>query len=123
MEREKFIREYNRIDDNESLIVSNEQIKELTNKSIDSTILEDKFRGESQLIITIEELNELSQQITKVLRGKYDKVHLLEEFVDVFLTLGYLKEVLNISNKEIRIASSIKYYRLKEELEKNKKTT
>ena len=118
MEREKFIREYNRIDDNESLIVSNEQIRELTNKSIDSTILEDKFRGESQLIITIEELNELSQQITKVLRGKYDKVHLLEEFVDVFLTLGSLKEVLNISDKEIRIASSVKYYRLKEELEK-----
>lgn len=115
MEREEFIREFNKVKENKKY-VSKEYILNQCNKSIDSTIKEDKFRGETQLKIAIEEMAELTQQITKTMRGKQDTIHLLEEFADVCLILGYIKETIGFIDEDIKTAITVKSNRLKENL-------
>lgn len=85
------------------------------------TIFEDKFRGETQLKISIEEMAEFTQQITKLMRGKYDVVHFLEEFVDVCFCLGCIKEILAIRDEDIYAAVTVKYNKLENILLENGK--
>lgn len=67
-------------------------------------------------------MTELTQQITKLIRGKQDMIHLIEEFVDVCLSLGYIKEILNIKDEDIKVGCTIKYNRLKDILNNGKCT-
>lgn len=48
-----------------------------------------------------EELGELSHEISKDLRGKLDKEHLLEEMADVYIVLNMAQKVYEISNREL----------------------
>lgn len=52
------------------------------------------------------------------MRGKYDYTHFLEEYVDVCLILGYIKEILKISDEDIFAGCAVKYNRLKDKLNK-----
>lgn len=51
--------------------------------------------------IIIEELSELQKEITKDIRKKLNKEHLLEEIADVIIVLHMAKEIYNISESEI----------------------
>lgn len=51
--------------------------------------------------IIIEELSELQKEITKDIRKKINKEHLLEEIADVIIVLHMAKEIYNISESEI----------------------
>ena len=59
------------------------------------------FGKEMQSIVCMEELCELSQAISKELRGKSDKNHLTEEMADVMICLEILKQIYNVSDDEI----------------------
>ena len=88
------------------------EINEVINKSIQSTNDLLGSNGNYNLVIAMEELNELGQQISKVLRGKLDKSHLTEEVADVIIALQYVKQICNISETEIDNAIQYKIKRL-----------
>ena len=63
-------------------------------------LLNSKSNTENKAII-IEELSELQKEITKDIRKKLNKEHLLEEIADVIIVLHMAKEIYNISESEL----------------------
>lgn len=63
-------------------------------------LLNSKSNTENKAII-IEELSELQKEITKDIRKKLNKEHLLEEMADVVIVLHMAKEIYNISESEL----------------------
>lgn len=70
-----------------------------------------------ELVIIMEELAELSQQVSKKIRGKVDRMHLLEEIADVYICLDELKMLNSFTEKEIEIAKSVKLNRIRNKLD------
>lgn len=68
-------------------------------------------RGHENLIIDMEELAELSQEISKHIRGKGDHFSLLEEMADVQVCLLHLQNLFNISDEELNKAVNVKLNR------------
>ena len=79
-----------------------------------------KTYGEkAQKLMAIEEMSELTKEICKDFRGKLDREHLIEELVDVTITIDQLIMMYEISGKEIQQMCARKMERLKERLERN----
>lgn len=76
------------------------------NKEIVSRSLETYGNG-IQLVVCMEELPELTQAISKEIRGKDDRNNLVEEMADVIICLEILKQVFEITDEDID--SWIKY--------------
>lgn len=76
------------------------------NKEIVQRSLETYGNG-IQLVVCMEELSELTQAISKEIRGKDDRNNLVEEMADVIICLEILKQVFEITDKDID--SWIKY--------------
>lgn len=87
-------------------------IADTLRKSVDSNLSDGNPRGHKNLIIVMEELAELSQAISKELRGKGDHVNLLEELADVQLGILYVQEICNISDEDLHKAMNVKMKRL-----------
>ena len=68
----------------------------------------DMFSGFHNTVIVIEELSELTKELTKALRNKEDMIGILEELADVSLGIDYIKEIFDITDKELEYARSIK---------------
>lgn len=66
------------------------------------------FSGYHNTVIIIEELSELTKELTKALRNKGDMVGILEELADVSVAVDYVKEIFDITDKELEYARSIK---------------
>lgn len=64
--------------------------------------------SDRQLLIAMEELAELSQEISKFLRGKGDRIGLLEELADVSIVLRHTKRILHITEEELNKAMCVK---------------
>lgn len=85
-----------------------------TEVDYDATMIafEKKWGIEKGLVICMEEMAELQQQISKMVRGKPDILALHEEIVDVELSLRYLKYVLGkreqYSEEDLNCISKIK---------------
>lgn len=79
MNREKFISQLNTIEKD----IDKTWIMDVLRKSIDSNLYDGNPRGHRNLIIVIEELSELSKEISKQLRDKGDPYNILEELADV----------------------------------------
>ena len=60
-----------------------------------------------QLVVCMEELSELTQAISKEIRGKDDRSNLVEEMADVLICIEILKQVFEITDEDID--SWIKY--------------
>ncbi len=108
MEREKFISQLNTTDKN----IDINWVLDVTNKSVNSNLSDGNPRGYRNLIIVMEELAELSKEISKELRGKGDYYNILEELADVQLSIYYVQEVCKIDNDELHKAMNIKMKRL-----------
>lgn len=104
-----------------NISLTEKQKTDIIERSIHSTSYKDHKRGETQLTIAIEEMAELTQQITKHLRGKTDETHLLEEFADVILGLLYIKQILFLPDEVIENACIVKLLRMKEATEEQEK--
>lgn len=70
--------------------------------------------GTMNLIIVMEELAELSQEVSKALRGKENREGLIEEIADVYLGNKYLQKIFDISDEEIAKACNVKLSRQEE---------
>lgn len=108
MNRENFIKAF----EEESSNINKNWITNLVKESIDINMFDGYPRGHRYLIIVIEELAELSQAITKQLRGKGDNINLIEELADVQLGLYYIQDIFSISNESLHKALNVKMKRM-----------
>lgn len=60
-----------------------------------------KYGEGNQIIIALEEMAEPQKELTKCLRGKLNREHLLEEISDVHLMLWQLQKIFGFSDAEI----------------------
>lgn len=109
MKKEKFLEELEKADVD---IINVSWRERVIRNSIDSNLPDGNPRGHRNLIITIEELSELQKEVSKELRGKGDRIAILEEIADVKVCMMYLKELLNISDYDIEKAVQVKLERL-----------
>ena len=65
----------------------------------------------AQLVVAIEELSELTKEITKCLRNKGNIDHLAEEAADVEIMVEQVKLIFNVQDK-VEVARQIKLQRL-----------
>lgn len=83
-------------------------------RTMDDDVLYIGKEGTRNLVIVMEELAELQQQISKYLRGKEDRLGLIEEVADVIMGLDYVKIICNISDEEVNKAMNVKLQRLEQ---------
>ena len=93
------------------LILSNDKKREVIDNMINFTSKKDhNGRGHRNLIIAMEELSELTKEISKSLRDERDRLGLMEEIVDVEHVILTLCNVFNISDDEL---NKIRYVKTK----------
>lgn len=90
--------------------------KEIVNNMIDASAEIEQIRGLRNLIIAMEELSELQQAISKILRGKGDKLNVMEELVDVEVIMETVKNTMGITEQELDKMRYIKLKRLKDKI-------
>lgn len=72
--------------------------------SIDMNIIDrsiETFGETVQLVVCMEEMAELTQAISKYIRGKRNRSNEVEEIADVFICLGIVMEALHITIDEV----------------------
>jgi NTP pyrophosphatase (non-canonical NTP hydrolase) len=69
-----------------------------------------------QSVIAIEEMSELTKELTKMIRSKGDHDHLVEELADVMICLLQVREMYNVKDEELQNMINNKLERLKERL-------
>ena len=79
------------------------------------------MEGAYNLVVAMEELAELSQEISKTLRGKYNEIGMIEEIADALVGIDYIKELLGISQADIDKAVKVKIKRLRKHMDEDKK--
>jgi NTP pyrophosphatase (non-canonical NTP hydrolase) len=99
--------------------MSNAEINDVIVKSINSNLIDGNPRGHRNLIIVMEELAELSQEVSKSLRNKEDINALLEESADVVLCIKYIQEIFGITDDELNRAVSVKVERMSNVIEQD----
>ena len=83
MDRDAFIQKLNSSQTEDKL--DKELVMNTISRSVDSNLSDGNPRGHRNLIIVMEELSELSKEISKELRGKRDRLSITEELADVML--------------------------------------
>ena len=88
--------------------------KSIVSKSI-------KHYGEGmQSVVCMEELSELSQAISKEIRGRGDRSNLVEEMADVIICLEILKQIFSIKCRNVlEIFGNFYYYLRSPNIEMN----
>lgn len=79
----------------------------------------EKWGNELQTVVCMEECSELIKECSKMLRGKGNKSHLIEEMADVRICLVMLEKMYDISVFEVNAVLADKIERLKKRLEGN----
>lgn len=97
-----------KIDDGKKSFIDSK--KEIVNNMIDASAEIEQIRGLRNLIIAMEELSELQQAISKILRGKGDKLNVMEELVDVEVVMETVKNTMGITEQEL---DKVRYIKLK----------
>ena len=62
----------------------------------------------------MEELAEFQQELSKALRGKGDRMSLIEELADTYLSVKYTQEIFDISDETLARAVNVKLNRQNE---------
>lgn len=75
------------------------------------------FGKDHQIIIALEEISELTKEITKMFRDKANLEHMVEEMVDVTIVMEQIMRMLNISTDDFVTMKHKKLNRLKTRIE------
>lgn len=103
-----------KIDDGKKSFINSK--KEIVNNMIDASAEIEQIRGLRNLIIAMEELSELQQAISKILRDKGDKLNVIEELVDVEVVMETVKNTMGITEQELDKVRYIKLKRLEDKI-------
>ena len=87
-------------------------------ETIDKAI--EKYGDKQQKIVAIEEMSELTKEITKDLRGNPNIEHITEEIADVHIMLMQLQKMYKINLQTLFEAINNKLERLEKRLEEEK---
>ena len=71
-----------------------------------------KNGAEFQYNVCIEELAELTKELTKAIRGRADHAHICEEIADVEICLRQLKLIVPDSHRQVHMFTEYKLKRL-----------
>lgn len=74
------------------------------------------YGKETQTFVAMEELSELSQALSKSMRGEDARRQILEEMADVYITLAEQRYIHDISLGEVLTVMEIKLNRMKERM-------
>ncbi len=68
------------------------------------TIVEsiEKYGIEKQTVVCMEELAELIQELSKILRGKKNQENLIEELADVYICLETIKQINIVDDNKLQ---------------------
>lgn len=66
-----------------------------------SQFVVDTYDKNSQDLILIEEMSELTKELLKKRRGKDNREQIIEEMAHVYISLNVVKNILNITDNEI----------------------
>lgn len=102
IERGKFIKFFNKASDH----LDRKRLKRVIKRSVSSSIKMDL--KDHEYIIVMEELSELSQQVSKAARGRLDKVCLVEEMADVVISIAALQELCGVETLDLYKAINVK---------------
>ena len=118
MDRQVFQRKIDYMLKTGNNVLSPDEQQEIMTKSIEKLDAKKRMpmRGFHNTVIVIEELAELAQELSKALRGKGDINAILEELADVSIGVDYVKEIFDITDKELDYARSIKMMELNNKL-------
>ena len=108
--REQFIDQLGKA----STSINKDWMMNVISKTIDFNLTDGNSRGHKNLIIMMEEMAELSKEISKELRGKGDNINILEELADVKLGIYYVQEICKISDEDLHKAMNVKIKRLED---------
>lgn len=95
-------------------IIDEEYCKDVIRKSLRDIPKNQNQKGVMNTIIVMEELAELSQELSKAIRGKGNRIDLIEELADVYLGVKYVQEIFDISDETLARAANVKLYRQNE---------
>jgi len=70
------------------------------------------YGPKAQMNMAVEEMSELTKEILKNQRGYANREHIIEELVDVYITLEQLVIIFKISQREMQIVRDRKLERL-----------
>lgn len=118
MDRQVFQRKMDYMLKTGNNVLSSDEQQEIMVKSIEKLDAKKRMpmRGFHNTVIVIEELAELAQELSKALREKGDINAILEELADVSIGVDYVKEIFDITDKELDYARSIKMMELNNKL-------
>ena len=119
MDREEFKKQYLRVDNKVRKEYDKDHILKIIKDSIEANSIDNNMRGHRNLIIVMEELAELSQQVSKELRGKCNSLDLLQELADVQLAIYYILEICEIEDWQLEAAMIVKSKRVEDSLNKD----
>ena len=88
-----FITDKEKMTDMQALTIMRQARSYISNKN--------NIPGTLNQIIAIEEFSECTKEITKFIRGKGDRDHLIEEMADVYICLKHLQDIYRINDEEI----------------------
>ena len=114
MDRNKFIERFQTIEP-----MSREAIDEAIEVSIEANVEDGLARGHRDIIIVMEELAELTQELSKLLRGKGNATGILEEMADVQLGLYYIQNICGVEDDDLQKAMAVKIERVLTEIHKS----
>lgn len=75
-----------------------------------------KYGIAMQTVVSIEEMSELTKELTKLLRGKGSKKALTEEVADVLIMITQIQLMFGICDEDVKEVMDSKLKRLKERM-------
>ena len=94
-----------------SSTINEEYCKSVIRQSLRDIPETQNQKGTMNTIIIMEELSELSKELSKAIRGKGERMDLVEELADVALGIKYVQEIFDISDETLARAMNVKLYR------------
>ena len=94
-----------------SSTIDKEYCKDVIRKSLRDIPENQNQKGTMNVIIIMEELSELRKELSKIIRGKGERMALIEELADVALCINYIQEIFDVSDEILARAINVKLYR------------
>ena len=94
-----------------SSTIDKEYCKDVIRKSLRDIPENQNQKGTMNVIIIMEELSELIKELSKIIRGKGERMALIEELADVALCINYIQEIFDVSDDILARAINVKLYR------------
>lgn len=77
-----------------------------------------KYGVAMQTVVAIEEMSELTKELTKALRGKENIEGIVEELADVYIMLNQVQMMFGISDDRVQEMMNLKIQRLDRRIKK-----